>query len=159
MRLTPLSRFRKGEFDLILVKREPEKSNRGVLVWREPLVWVGAERITMSKDGALPLVLSPPPCVYAKRATSALDKAGRSWRRAYICASLAGQHAAVRAGLGVTVLPKDMVPQGLAVVDRRRGLPDLHDTEIALLSARRLSLPAQRLHAHVVTSLEDVATV
>ena len=157
--LNLVSRFRKGEFDLILVKREPEKSNRGVLVWREPLVWVGAERITMSKDGALPLVLSPPPCVYAKRATSALDKAGRSWRRAYICASLAGQHAAVRAGLGVTVLPKDMVPQGLAVVDRRRGLPDLHDTEIALLSARRLSLPAQRLHAHVVTSLEDVATV
>ena len=34
------ARFRQGDFDLVLVKREPERSHRGVRVWREPLVWV-----------------------------------------------------------------------------------------------------------------------
>ena len=153
-----MTRFRRGDFDLVLVKREPERSDRGVRVWREPLVWVAAERLTFPGQGPLPLVLSPPPCVYRKRATDSLNAARRPWRVAYSCASLAGQHAAVKAGLGMTVLPKDMVPAGLAAIERREGLPDLHDTEIALLSARKLSAPARRLHEHIVRSLEDVGT-
>lgn len=157
--LNLMARFRKGDFDLVLIKREPERSDLGVRVWREPLVWVAAERLHLSKDNVLPLVLSPPPCVYRKRATDALNRAKRAWRLVYSCASLAGQHAAVRAGLGITVLPKDMVPPGLAAVDRRRGLPDLHDTEIALLAARQLSAPAERLREHVVRSLEEVGSV
>lgn len=156
--LNLMTRFRRGDFDLVLVKREPERSDRGVRVWREPLVWVAAERLTLPGQGPLPLVLSPPPCVYRKRATDSLNAARRPWRIAYSCASLAGQHAAVKAGLGMTVLPKDMVPAGLAAIERREGLPDLHDTEIALLSARKLSAPARRLHEHIVRSLEDVGT-
>lgn len=157
--LTLMHRFRAGDFDLVLVKREPERSDRGVLVWREPLVWVAARQLAPVAGGALPLVLSPPPCVYRKRAVDALTRAHRPWRIAYSCASLAGQHAAVRAGLGVTVLPKDMVPPGLVAAERRSGLPNLHDTEIALLARRGLSEPARRLHDHIVHSLEDVGAV
>ena len=157
--LNLMGRFRKGEFDLVLVKREPERSDRGVRVWREPLVWVAAEQLALPADGHLPLVVSPPPCVYRKRATDSLGRARRLWRIAYSCASLAGQHAAVKAGLVVTVLPKDMVPAGLSTIERRSGLPDLHDTEIALLAARYLSAPARRLHDHVVRSLENVGEV
>lgn len=154
--LTLLGRFRQGDFDLVLVKREPERSDRGVRVWREPLVWVAAEQLALDRDGPLPLVVSPPPCVYRKRAVDSLARDRRRWRVAYSCASLAGQHAAVRAGLGVTVLPKDMVPPGLVAIERRSLLPDLHDTEIALLAARGLSAPARRLHDHIVRSLEEI---
>jgi DNA-binding transcriptional LysR family regulator len=157
--LNLMGRFREGDFDLVLVKREPERSDRGVRVWREPLVWVAAEQLEVPSDGPLPLVVSPSPCVYRKRATDSLSRARRPWRVAYSCASLAGQHAAVKAGLGVTVLPKDMVPAGLAAIERRSGLPDLHDTEIALLAARRLSTPARRLHDHMVRSLENLGKV
>ena len=153
--LTLVGHFRQGHFDLVLVKREPERSSRGVRVWREPLVWVAAPRLEFAESGALPLVVSPPPCVYRKRATDALNRAHRRWRVAYSCASLAGQHAAVKAALGITVLPKDMVPAGLTVIERRSLLPDLHDTEIALLAARGLSPPARRLHDHIVRSLEE----
>jgi DNA-binding transcriptional LysR family regulator len=156
--LTLMGRFRQGDFDLVLVKREPERSDRGVRVWREPLVWVAAQHSVLPETGPLPLVVSPPPCVYRKRATDSLNRARRRWRVAYSCASLAGQHAAVRAGLGVTVLPKDMVPPGLATIERRSLLPDLHDTEIALLAARGLTQPARRLHDHIVRSLEEVGT-
>ncbi len=151
--LNLLERFRKGSFDLALIKRERAASEPGgIRVWREPLVWVTADRDFWSVKGPLPLVVSPTPCVYRKRATEALDKAHRAWRIAYTCGSLAGSLAAVKAGLGVTVLPKDMVPAGLHVIDGR-PLPDLKDTEIALLHRERLSVPARRLMEHVIKCL------
>ena len=151
--LNLLERFRQGGFDLTLIKRERDAADPGgIRVWREPLVWVTADRDFRSAGGPLPLVVSPPPCVYRKRATEALDKAHRAWRIAYTCGSLAGSLAAVKAGLGVTVLPKDMVPAGLHVIDGG-PLPDLKDTEIALLHRERLSIPARRLMEHVIKCL------
>lgn len=149
-----IERFRRGAFDLALIKRErlSGAGAGGLRVWREPLVWATAEIDLHALEGPLPLVVSPTPCVYRKRATEALDRARRPWRVAYTCGSLAGSLAAVRAGLGVTVLPKDMVPAYLHVVDGG-PLPGLRDTEIALLQRERLSLPAQRLKEHIVRSL------
>lgn len=152
--LNLLDRFGAGEFDLVLVKREPSGGEAGVRVWREPLVWAASPRFDPGQAGPLPLVVSPSPCVYRARAVDALDRAARSWRIAYTCGSLAGSQAAVRAGLGVTVLPRDMVPHDLAAIDDPAELPDLHDTEIALLAARSLSVPAQRLREHIVRTLE-----
>jgi DNA-binding transcriptional LysR family regulator len=96
--------------------------------------------------------VSPRPCVYRKRATEALDRAKQPWRIAYTCGSLAGTIAAVKARLGITVLPKDMVPSDLQVIDEK-PLPDLKDTEIALLELKHLSPPARRLKDHIVRSL------
>lgn len=151
--LNLLERFRKGAFDLALIKRErTAREPGGIRVWREPLVWVTSDRDFRFLEGPLPLVVSPTPCVYRKRATEALDRAGRSWRIAYTCGSLAGSLAAVKAGLGIAVLPKDMVPPSLHVIDGR-PLPDLKDTEIALLHRERLPVPAQRLMEHVIKCL------
>ncbi len=155
--LEVLERFRGGGLDLALVKREPSGITGGTRVWREPLVWVAAGWSVIDTEGALPLVVSPRPCVYRKRATDALDVAGRDWRIAYTCGSLAGNHAAVRAGLGVSVLPKEMVPADLSVLDdESSGLPDLHDTEMALLEAPRLSAAAALLRDYIVRELEHV---
>ena len=150
--LNLLDRFRKGAFDVALIKRERISDAGGIRVWREPLVWVRADRDFWASEGQLPLVVSPSPCVYRKRATEALDRARRPWRIAYTCGSLAGSLAAVKAGLGMTVLPKDMVPPDLHIIDGK-PLPDLKDTEIALLQRERLSLPAGRLRDHIIGSL------
>lgn len=152
--LNLLERFRAGEFDLVLVKREPGGAGGGVRVWREPLVWAAAREDWFDRDGTIPLVVSPAPCVYRRRAIEALEAAARSWRIAYTSTSLAGTQAAVRAGLGLTVLPRDMVPADLVVLGTAQGAPDLRDTEIALLTAQPLSRPAARLAEHVVRSLE-----
>jgi DNA-binding transcriptional LysR family regulator len=150
--LNLLERFRKGAFDLALIKRERATETGGIRVWREPLVWVRAERDFWSSKEPLPLVVSPAPCVYRKRATEALDRVRRPWRVAYTCGSLAGSLAAVRAGLGMTVLPKEMVPPDLHIIDGK-PLPDLKDSEIALLQADSLPVPAERLKDHIIRSL------
>jgi DNA-binding transcriptional LysR family regulator len=97
-------------------------------------------------------VVSPEPCVYRKRAIESLDRARRRWRIAYTCGSLAGSIAAVRAGLGISVLPKEMVPNGLHAIDGD-PLPDLKDTEIALLAGASLKAPVAKLRDHIVRCL------
>jgi DNA-binding transcriptional LysR family regulator len=152
--LNLLDRFHDGAFDLVLVKREPSAPLEGVRVWREPLVWVARDQLAAAGMDTVPLVVSPEPCVYRKRATDALDAVGRKWRIAYTSTSLAGSRSAVNAGLGITVLPREMVPPYLTAVIDDPELPQLYDTEIALIEAPGLSPTAHRLAQHIVTALE-----
>jgi len=154
--LNLIERFAAGGFDLVLIKREPQGEGAGgIRVWREPLVWTASTRAILASDPVLPLVVSPSPCVYRKRATEALDRHGRAWRIAYTSTSLAGAQAAVRAGLGLSVLPKEMVPSDFVVLGEAEGLPELFDTEIALLvDNAKSNKPASLLAEHIVHSLE-----
>ena len=147
--------FHKKAFDIVLVKRDPERVKGGTKVWREPLVWASAEHCQFK--GSIPLVLSPQPCIYRARALAALDRAGKKWHIAYTSPSLAGTVAAVKAGLGITVLPAAMVPQGLVPVKSFFKLPHLVDSEIALMKKESLSPAAKALAAHIVSSLEHAA--
>ena len=156
--LNLIDRFRAGEFDLVLIKREPLGESDGVRVWREALVWARSKQMLdpfADSQATLSLVVSPHPCVYRRRAMRTLDAAGRKWRVAYTSTSLAGSQAAVRAGLGISVLPKDMVPADFIVMDERSGAPDLSDTEIALMRATSLDIPGTRLADHIEHALEQ----
>lgn len=145
--------FAAGRFDLVLVKREPKGASLGTKVWREPLVWAAAPGARYT--AAVPLVLSPEPCVYRKRALVALARARKTTRIAYTSPSLAGVQAAVQAGLGVTVLPREMVPARLLILGARDGFPVLADTEIALRFAARAPRAAvARLGEHITRALE-----
>jgi DNA-binding transcriptional LysR family regulator len=153
--LNLLERLREGAFDLALVKREPLGPDLGVRVWREPLVWVAADRSVLKPDEPAPLVIAPAPCVYRRRAIAALEATGRTWRPAYTSPSLAGQHAALRAGLGLTVLPRDMTPNDLVILGEAEGLPLLADAEIALLKARTaVPTAAQKLADFILATLD-----
>jgi DNA-binding transcriptional LysR family regulator len=122
-------------YDLAVIKQAPGRLHPGARpVWREALVWVAAEGARPPpRDAPLRLVLSPAPCVYRERATDALAASGRGFEVVYTSPSLAGAAAAVRAGLGITVLPRTLVPPGLAPLPARAGLPALEETVICLL--------------------------
>ena len=153
--LNLLDGLRNGALDIALVKREPLGPDLGVRVWREPLVWVGADLGILEDVETAPLIVAPSPCVYRKRAITALERHGRPWRVAYTSPSLAGQHAALRAGLGVTVLPLEMTPPDLARLGPDQGLPALADAEIALMRAPTAVAPAaERLAEFILSSLD-----
>lgn len=153
--LNLMDKMQQGALDLALIKREPMGPAIGVSVWREPLIWVSAGVDVLHENAPVPLVLAPSPCVYRKRATTALDAAGRTWRVAYTSPSLAGQLAALRAGLGVTALPRDMAPDDLLVLGPDVGFPALPETEIALIRAgKTLPVAAERLANFILASLD-----
>lgn len=143
--------FERGEFDIILVKRDPQSTRGGTKVWREPLVWAAAEQWQPEKP--ISLVLSPKPCIYRARALAALDRAHKPWHLTYVSPSLAGTIAAVRAGLGITILPSNMLPSGICDVGKNFKLPDLPDTEIALLKREGLNKIGEVLTDYLVHSL------
>lgn len=145
--------FHRGDYDVILAKRDPQRVKGGTKVWREPLLWAAADGYR--PDERLSLVLSPQPCIYRARALAALDRAKRSWHISYTSPSLAGTLAAVKAGMGVTVLPAKMVPAGVHPARAELKLPELADAEIALMKRDELSKAALVFADHIVHSLEN----
>lgn len=133
--LNLFDRFKKKKFDLVLVKmNRPEDFPNGLDVWSEPLKWVG-DPILINRKKPVPLVLSPTPCVYRASAIKALEKAGRPWRLVFSSPSYAGTVAAVKAGMGISVMPHTMIPPELQAVDASL-LPKLADTHVSLLKHR-----------------------
>jgi len=149
--------FHRGEYDLILAKRDPQRVKGGTKVWREPLVWAAADGYQPGEE--LSLVLAPQPCIYRARALAALDRARRSWHISYTSPSLAGTLAAVKAGMGITVLPEHMIPEGIHPVRKEETrLPHLADAEIALMKKDELSKVAEMFAEHIMQSLEKIRT-
>lgn len=150
-----LEGFSKGEYDLVLIKREPQAPLGGIPVWRDVLVWVCSPQFVLDPAQPIPLALAPAPDVYRKRALASLQALNRDWRIVYTSVSSEGLQAAVRAGLGITVLSKDTIPPGLKIVGVEHHLPQLPDSEIALYRAPgKLSRAAEMLAEHIIHSLE-----
>jgi DNA-binding transcriptional LysR family regulator len=134
-----LNGFNAQRYDFVLIKQDPQNPYlHSEQVWKEPLVWIGAkDKIHgYSKEEPLSLILGPLPCVYRERAIDALNREGMRWRIVYTSPSLTGTLAAVKAGLGVSVLPFNMVPKDLQVLQK---LPVLKEAQIALLKQENAS--------------------
>lgn len=151
--LNLFDRFKKKEFDLVLVKmNRPEDFPNGLDVWSEPLRWVGDSGL-INPDKPVPLVLSPQPCVYRASAISALEQAGRAWRLVLSSPSYAGTVAAVKAGMGITVIPHTMIPPELEAV-KGKLLPRLADTHVSLLKHQANNAAINTLEGFVLRKLK-----
>jgi DNA-binding transcriptional LysR family regulator len=132
-----LERYKKGEFELVLAKSTVlDDFPHGVEIFSEKLVWVGKKQLlTLEENNLEPLslVLSPEPCVYRTRALQGLDNINEKWRIAFCSHNYGALLAAVRAGMGITVLPKHLIPNDLDIYHSAR-LPELEDTHVSLLA-------------------------
>jgi DNA-binding transcriptional LysR family regulator len=129
-----LKKFQKNNFDLVLVKTTDEFEIKGNYdFFNEKLVWVSKQDTTIEiKNGVIPLVLSPKPCIYRSRALDSLESKNLKYKITYSSPSFAGATAAVKADIGITVLPEKMIPSGLTIYHNKK-LPDLKDTHISIL--------------------------
>ncbi|MGY9065266.1 LysR substrate-binding domain-containing protein [Streptomyces sp. CAS3] len=128
-------RLAAGKLDLVLAKRRPEDP-RGALVWRDDLVWIGAERLRLDAERPVPLIVYPPPGITRARALEALERQGRDWRIVCTSGSLNGLIAAARAGLGVMAHSRRLIPPGLFRLPERAGLPELGKVDFVLAHGR-----------------------
>lgn len=149
--------FKNKELDLALIKMtSPENFPFGVEIWAEPLVWVGKQGMIYkeSPESPIPLVLAPEPCVYRSRAIAALEEHRIRWRMVYSSPSYAGTIAAVRANMGLTVLPITMIPEKLVRIDHL--LPPLPDIHVSLIKQNSKESPAiESLIAFLLAKLKE----
>jgi DNA-binding transcriptional LysR family regulator len=138
------ARLDEGELDLVLAKR-PEGDERGMLVWRDRLVWVAAPGTEIDMRQPVPLILYPPPSITRVQVLRAMEQAGLPWRIACTSGSLTGLRAAALAGLGVLALARGLMPPGLVEL-RDGGLPPLGEAEFVLRARDRVvRAPAKQL--------------
>lgn len=118
-----LERQAKGEFDLVIALHDEGERGNGIQVHTEPLVWITSVDHARHEQHPLSLVLAPSPCIYRNRILLTLGRLNRNWRVAYTSSSYSGILAAVRAGLGVTLLAASTVPEGVRTLGEREGFP------------------------------------
>ncbi|QDP72097.1 LysR family transcriptional regulator [Legionella israelensis] len=154
--LNLIERYKKGEFDLILIKiNQDYELSDIVTVWNEPVEWVGKKDLlpALDKNTIIPLVLSPSPCVYRGDVIDSLDKHRMDWRLVYISPSYAGKMAAVRAGLGITAIQRSLIPNYLDRLDFS-FLPSLNDIQVSLLKKRDNNKAVESLEYFILKKLK-----
>ncbi|MFI5569477.1 LysR substrate-binding domain-containing protein [Streptomyces sp. NPDC051740] len=129
-------RLAAGRLDLVLAKRRPEDP-RGELVWHDELVWIGAPGLRLDTGRPVPLIVYPPPGITRALALRALEREGRQWRIVCTSGSLNGLLAAARAGLGVMVHSRGLIPPGLVRMPERAGLPEPGEVDFVVVHGRR----------------------
>jgi DNA-binding transcriptional LysR family regulator len=125
-----------GALDAVLGKRRLG-DDRGRLVWRDRLVWIGGPETRIDPAAPLPLILYTPPSISRAVALETLERAGRPWRIVCSSGSLSGLRAAVLAGLGVTVHARGLIPEGLVEVQAAARLPELGEVEFVVQGGTR----------------------
>lgn len=132
--LNLFERFHRGEFDLVLLKIQEGNyvTESGVDMWEEKLVWVSNQNQIELNQEPLSLVLSPKPCVYRTTVLQVLEENHIPWRISFTSQSYAAKMSAVKAGLGITILPQNMVPADFYILDNDL-LPSLPLTHALLL--------------------------
>lgn len=128
-----LSASRQDQFDLVLALNERLNSDKFPIFMQDELVWVGD--LAQAKNEVVTLVTAPEGCIYRRRATDALKSAGIKYRIVYSNADLTGLIAAIKEGLGITVLAKSTVPSDLNLQAQSKHLPALGSIGISLIKS------------------------
>ncbi|MFM0514618.1 LysR substrate-binding domain-containing protein [Paraburkholderia sp. RL17-373-BIF-A] len=146
-----LQALKQGQIEISLVAMPEgmvDPAHPSVRLRTSPMVWMAAAEYVHDPSQPVPLVLPNEPSHYRATALATLDAHQIPWHIRHVSTSLAfgGLRAALRAGLGVTVRPIEMLASELRVLDEAEGLPRLPSLCFDLyLRDWRVSPPAQRL--------------
>lgn len=119
------------EVDLMVTTHRPS-TFKALNLRTSPTHWYCAAEYVLQKGEPIPLVLLDDPSPFRDMVLATLNKADIPWRLAYVASTLPAVRAAVKAGLGVTARPVEMMSPDLRVLSGVDGLPPLPDTEYLL---------------------------
>ena len=123
--------LKENEVDLVVTTHRPGQYDC-LTLRTSPTHWYCAAEYVLQKGEPIPLVLLDDPSPFRDMVLAALNEAGIPWRLAYVASTLPAVRAAVKAGLGVTARPVEMMSPDLRVLGQSEGLPSLPDTEYLL---------------------------
>jgi DNA-binding transcriptional LysR family regulator len=129
-------RLEEDKLDVFIGKR-PRGEERGRLVKRDRLVWVGSRMTKLDLSRPVPLVVYPAPSVSRTEMHRALHRAGLPYRSACVCRGVNGLIAAVAAGIGVGSMAASLVPAQLTPLGPSHKLPELGHIDLVLLTNPR----------------------
>jgi len=121
----------------VFVGKRPGGEQRGQLVRRDRLVWVGTPTTRLDLSKPLPLVVYPAPSISRTEIRRALNRARLPFRSACVCRGVNGLIAAVAAGIGISALAATLVPAQLTTLGPGHRLPELGAIDLVLMTNPR----------------------
>ncbi|WP_417503764.1 LysR family transcriptional regulator [Marinomonas gallaica] len=138
----------KGKLDIALVEMVADTEG-GIRLRRDELVWIGSKDHFVHTQAILPLVVFDEGCKHRHYACEALKKAEIPYRIAFTSQSRAGVLAAVRAGIGIAIVPYHTLEEDLVV---HREFPELPDMEVTLFTSNKINEATRRLEQIIINS-------
>lgn len=129
-------RVESGHLDVAFVKASAGEGH-GRLVQRDRLVWAGVGGRHLDLGPPVPLVVYQAPSLTRSLGVQALEAAGIPHRVTCTVRGVNGVLAAARAGLGIAIFARSLVPEDLVELPVGSGLPELGDIDLVLLSGPR----------------------
>ncbi len=142
-------------YDIVVALDDGRPSRHLAKLWRDTVVWVGWQAHEVYQNRPLPLVLFPEGCQYRVRIVQALGQKSIPYRVVYSSSNMAGNHAAIQAGLGVTALSKHTVPPYLQEIPKTKYLPALDSVDIGIYWNPRGATKATQELAEFLTNILD----
>jgi DNA-binding transcriptional LysR family regulator len=133
-----------GHLDVAFVKQPPGNSSER-LVRRDRLVWAAVPGARLHEQQPIPLVVYQSPSISRSVGVQALGQAGLAYRVTCAVRGVLGVVAAARAGLGLAIFARSLVPDELAELPTGSGLPDLGEIDLVLVTNPRA--PADTVEA------------
>lgn len=132
-------RIDSGHLDVAYVKRGADEpaTPGSTLVRRDRLVWAAAEGQRLDPAQPVPLVVYQAPSLSRSIGVQALEQAGRACRITCTVRGVNGVIAAVRAGLGLAVIARTLMPADLVELNPSPDLPVLPHIDLVLLTGPR----------------------
>lgn len=145
-------RVESGHLDVAFVKQTPGEGY-GRLVRRDRLVWTAVTGTHVEPDRPVPLVVYQAPSISRSLGVQALERAGMAYRVTCTVRGVLGVVAAARAGLGLAIFARSLVPEDLVELPSTARLPDLGEIDLVLLTNPRAATePAEALTAAILAS-------
>lgn len=134
-------RVESGHLDVAFVKSSPGDGH-GRVVRRDRLVWAAADGRGVEPGRPLPLIVYQAPSLSRSLGVRALEEAGIGYRVTCTVRGVNGVLAAARAGLGIAIFARSLVPEDLVELPVSAGLPELGDIDLVLLTSARAATGA-----------------
>ncbi|CAM2154063.1 LysR family transcriptional regulator [Pararobbsia alpina] len=126
--------YARDQFDVVVVGTfEKTPTSRGQVIWSEPLMWVAGANYRDNPASQAELIMMQPPCIYREIMAAALDSTAREWTNTCTVSNLTGLNAAIGGGLGVSVLSKSQVREGMKTLRASKQWPALPPIQVEVI--------------------------
>ncbi|MBP6563768.1 MAG: LysR family transcriptional regulator [Neisseriaceae bacterium] len=121
-----------NELDLAIISRDHD--GQGTFLFKEPLLWLGAEAYPVWQKRPLPIAMYEFGSQARKNIIHSLSTLEGEYRIVYSSPYIAGQLAAVKSGMAIAVVTQCSVPPGFLVLNKHH-LPELPMLSVAVIES------------------------
>ena len=141
--------LQKGSLDLAVYEVQNAADDEEVL-FEDPTCWVASSRCSFAAREILPVALFGHSCWWRNAAISGLEKREGPYRIAYTSLSVVGVMAAVDAGIGIGLLGRSSLRNGMSVITQSLGFEKTPTSKLVLKGANdRAGVPISALRSAI----------